>query len=258
MFWVFCRVLFWRMETSVLCSLNFTISLPSLWEEGDTAWEVNPNSLYQKAWVYMMATEQGWSETCSTRRPKAGWAPELQEAEVHVGAELGGPAAWVGCWAGVYVGLEFGSFVIWIFPKVRGRRAGCWDAHRLRAMLLGLPSPCLHLLPKASGACSSPCPTLPQRLQKEKTSLIFLTLMKACINKGKHFLHEEQESWKMESLGLFFLLIVSWIKMVHAGNRVYISLKAYQHWKKPRKQGFSWYPSLLYSSWWERKIVFKR
>jgi len=90
------------METSVLCPLHFTISLLSPWEKKDTAWEVKPNTRYQKACISVMAAEQEWSEMCSARRPKA--IPKNQE---HVGAELGGPAAGARCQSGVCVGLEF-------------------------------------------------------------------------------------------------------------------------------------------------------
>lgn len=130
--------------------------------------------------------------------------------------------------------------------------------HRSRAMPLGLPIPRLHLLRKPRGACSSPCPTLPQRLEKEKISLIFPTLMKTHINKAKHSLRAEGESWKMESLGLFFLLIVSRIKMVHTGTGYVFHSKRIGTERTPENRGFSRYPSLPYSSWWERKIVFKR
>lgn len=55
-------------------------------------------------------------------------AKAIPKTQEHAGAELGGPASRVGCQDGVCVGLEFGSFVIWIFPKVRageGTSLGC-------------------------------------------------------------------------------------------------------------------------------------
>lgn len=82
--------------------------------------------------------------------------------------------------------------------------------------------------------------------------------MKTHINKAKHSLRAEGETWKMESLGLFFLLIVSRIKMVHAGTGYVFHSKRIGTERTPENRGFSRYPSLPYSSWWERKIVFKR
>ena len=48
--------------------------LPAIPLGGGQTWEVKPNTFYRKAWLYMMATEQGWFEMCAVRRPKTGRA----------------------------------------------------------------------------------------------------------------------------------------------------------------------------------------
>lgn len=70
--------------------------------EGQT-WEVKPNTLYQKAWIYMTATEQRWAEMCSQQRllPKIRNVLALSSVVLLPGRDAGT----------VSVGLEFGSFV---------------------------------------------------------------------------------------------------------------------------------------------------
>lgn len=120
---VFFRVLFWRMETSVLCSLNFAIPLG-----GGQTWEVKPNTLYQKAWIYMTAAERGWSEMFTVRHLKAGRAP----SEGH--PQKSG-ACW--CWAQwsrCQVGMQGRCLRVWssgllsseAFRKSGLGRTGCW------------------------------------------------------------------------------------------------------------------------------------
>lgn len=98
--WVFCRVLFWRMETSVLCPLNFTIALPSPWVKQDTAWEDKPKTLYQKAGVCVMATEQGLVWDAQHASPKGRASSQLPKISCQgrmPGQCLCGLGAWIFC-----------------------------------------------------------------------------------------------------------------------------------------------------------------
>lgn len=123
--WVFCRVLFWRMETGVLCPLNFTIALPSPWVKKDTAWEDKPRPFTKRLVFVRWPQSRGWSEMHSTCHPKAGRAPSSQKS--------------AGCQDSVCVGLEFGSFVIWSLPKVTAGEGTLWGCG-WRAMPWGCPA----------------------------------------------------------------------------------------------------------------------
>lgn len=70
---------------------------------------------------------------------------------------------------------------VWVCSLGPVSRGWAGQSKLLGVMSLCLPSLQLHLLRKSS-ACSSPCPTFCQRLNK--ACLIFLTLMKTCINKS--------------------------------------------------------------------------
>lgn len=170
------------LETTVLCSLNFAISLPCPWKEKDGLGKFNPRPFTKRLSVIWWLQRQGGLKCALQGELPAMALPRNQECVVLSLAVL--LPRIVPLW-------------VWGLGLVSSGWAG--QSQSLGVMPLSLPSLQLHLLPKSSTAPSPPCPTLCQRHKKEKACLIFLTLMKTC----KRFPYEEQGSWKMR---LDFLL----------------------------------------------------
>lgn len=132
---------------------EFYHSLPSPWQEKDTAWEVKPSTtLYQKPsiiWWPQSRDIPRWAPPITWRQGElvVKAVPENQE---HVVAELGGPAGIVTVWVRTWGLLSYKAF-----QKSGLGRAGCWDLHRLRAVHLCSPS-CVSI--------SSPSPAMPAPL----------------------------------------------------------------------------------------------
>lgn len=155
------------LETTVFCSLNFTISLPSPWEVKDGPGKFNPRSFTKRLWFMWWLQKQDGLKCSPQGELPATAFPKNQECVVLSLAVL--LPGWCLCGFGV---------------RVLSAEAG--QSKLLAVMPLWLPSLQLHLLHKSSSTHSSPCPTLCQRFKKEKTFFlkIFLTLMKTCINKA--------------------------------------------------------------------------